>query len=320
MDRRYRVISAVRSRLMGEVSTLSGRRLALSRGKPLPDLPVLRRVNDLLLGGAVPGVSTTDVTVPGAVGPLDARLHRPADTAGPTPVLLYLHGGGWVVGAPDLYDWTCQALADETGAVVVAPAYRKAPEHRAPAALDDCIAVADWLTRPQGLRRVGADGPLIVAGDSAGGSLATLVAIAARDAGVSGVAGQVLIYPSTDLTNSSPSSIDKVDEPLLPRRHMLDYTELYLGDAVKPTDPRVSPLHVADLSGLPPALVILAEHDLLRDEGAAYAARLEAAGVSTRLTEYVDVPHGFMALPTVSPLARQAVAEVGAFVRSVLAT
>jgi acetyl esterase len=158
----------------------------------------------------------------------------------------------------------------------------------------------------------------VVAGDSAGGNLAALTALAVRDAGLDGLVAQLLVYPCTDLTLASRSATTQVAEPILTRRDMDAFVGMYLAGGVAADDPRVSPLHVDDLGGLAPACVQTAAHDLLRDEGRAYADRLAAAGVSVRHTEYVDVPHGFVSLPGLSPAAHQAVAELLQFTRPLL--
>lgn len=219
-----------------------------------------------------------------------------------------------VVGSPPQYDWLCTVLARDARVVVTSVDYRKAPEHRAPAAVDDAIAATAWLAEHQ--TEVGATGPVFVGGDSAGGNLSALVAIAARDGRTPPVAGQLLIYPMTDLTMSCPSIDRLADAPILPRTSIAAFRAHYLGGGTAADDPVVSPLFVEDLSGVAPALVQTAEHDPLVDEGHAYADRLADAGVPVRRTCYVGMPHGFVSLPGLCPPAHQAVAEMVDFIRS----
>ncbi len=318
------LLDTVRRRINGgSVDTMSPRQIAAARGPHAPPAPgplgnLLRRLTEGITGRPHGGVTSTDITVPGAAGDLPARRHVPDRQAMGRPLVLHLHGGGWVVGAPEQYDWLCSHLAAELGAVVVSVDYRMAPEHPAPAAVQDSTAVARWILQEGGGVTLGADGPVVVAGDSAGGNLAALVAIAMRDAGIGGIAAQLLIYPATDLTMSTESARTIIRKPLLHRADMEAFTTTYLGGVVAPDDPSVSPLHVSDLSGLPPALVITASDDPLRDEGRAFAERLQQAGVPVRYTEYVDMPHGFVSLPGLVRSARQALAEMVQFASGVL--
>jgi acetyl esterase len=319
---RIRLIDTARRRARGGIADMTPARLAEARGPYVPDLPVvgglLARAAQAITGRPHPGVTTTTTTVPGAVGDLSARLHTPAGARPDAPVVLHLHGGGWMVGGPVQYDWLCTHLAAELGAIVISPDYRKAPEAPAPAAGDDSIAVARWLLRDGGMAQIGGGGPLVAVGDSAGGNLAALVAIAARDEGWEGLVAQLLIYPGTDLTMRSRSATELTHEPLLHREDMEAFVSAYLAGGMAADDPRVSPLHVSDLSGLAPACVTTASEDPLKDEGRAYAGRLSAAGVDVRHTEYVDMPHGFMSLPGVGRSGRQCLAELIAFTRPLL--
>lgn len=323
IPRSIRVLAEIRRRAGYQPERMTLAQLQAARRSPIPAVPVLgpllERLTDRIVGGPQAGVEVREVTVPGAEGDLAARLHVPDGPAGARPLVLHLHGGGWTVGEPELYDWLCGRLAADLGAVVVSVDYRKAPEDPAPAALEDAVAVARWILVEGGGTTLGAEGPLVVAGDSAGGNLAALVAIALRDAGLDGLVAQLLIYPSTDLTMSSESATTLTHEPLLHRSDMEAFRRHYLSGGLDPKDPRVSPLHVDDLTGLAPACIITAEFDPLRDEGRAYAERLAEAGVQVRLTEYVDMPHGFVSLPGLTISARQAAAELVAFTRPLLA-
>lgn len=313
LDRRVRLLDLV-SRWGGyrisSATSLADIQAIRDKRKPGdgPLARVVTRANGILSGRVPAGVAVDHLEVPGPDGPLRVRRYRVPGGATDTPLVVNLHGGGFVLGALDGNDWYCGMLAAEAGAVVVSVDYRLAPEHRAPAATADVVAATRWLA--EHADQVGATGPVVVTGDSAGGNLAALVAIAARDAGGPRIALQALLYPSTDLTMSLPSTYELADGPLLCRADMEAFVDHYLGPDGDPSDPALSPLHVLDLSGVAPALVITAEHDPLRDEGRAYAGRLRDAGVPTRWTEYAGMPHGFVSLPGVCRSAPQAVAEV----------
>lgn len=311
VPRRFIVLDALRRRLLrGEVAEMTRADILEARGPHVAGGAFVQRLAAVLTGRPRPEVDRSTTHVPGADGDLSVRLHRPPVVAPERPLVLHLHGGGWVVGGPVQYDWFCGELASGLGALVLSVDYRKAPEHPAPAAADDCAAVARWLLAEGGATELGAPGPMVVAGDSAGGNLAALTAIAARDAGLEGLAAQLLVYPGTDLTLSSRSATTQTSEPILTRADMEAFVAMYLAAGVPADDPRVSPLHVEDLSRLAPACVQTAEHDPLRDEGRAYADRLAEAGVPVRHTEYAGMPHGFVSLPGLAPSARQAVAEL----------
>ncbi|MCC5950194.1 MAG: alpha/beta hydrolase [Nitriliruptoraceae bacterium] len=322
LDWRVKAIDALRRRTGGSIATMDLADIPAAREDRLPDAPLVRPVVEAfggwLFGRPHPQVVTSRATVAGAVGPLPLRLHHPAADPATRGLIVHLHGGGWVLGRPDGYDWLCSHLAHALGAVVASVDYRMAPEDPAPAAVDDAIAATAALAAAPALVGARADAPVVVAGDSAGGNLAALVAIAARDGAVPPLAGQALIYPATDLTRSSPSMQRLTHEPLLSRADIDRFVALYLAGGVAPDDPRVSPAAVEDLSGLASALVQTAEHDPLVDEGVAYAARLQAAGVPTRQTTYVGVPHGFQSIPGVCPAATQALAELVDWMRPLL--
>jgi acetyl esterase/lipase len=313
LDRRVRLLDLVTRRGGYRISSATGLadiQALRDRRKPGdgPAAAAMERIGGFLFGRVPAGVATDHLAVPTPDGPIRIRRYRPRGAAPDAPLVVNLHGGGWVLGELDGNDWYCGMVAAEAGAVVASVEYRLAPEHPAPAATTDVLAATRWLAA--NADEVGASGPLVVTGDSAGGNLAALVAVAARDAGGPQIALQALVYPSTDLTMSLPSTYELADAPLLGRADMEAFVRHYLGPDGDPTDPALSPLHVADLSGVAPALVITAEHDPLRDEGRAYADRLRAAGVPTRWTEYAGMPHGFVSLPGVCRSAPQAVAEV----------
>jgi acetyl esterase/lipase len=203
----------------------------------------------------------------------------------------------------------CAHIATRVGAVVVSVDYRLAPEHRMPTAAEDAYAATVWLAAHAA--EVGADMTRIaVAGDSAGGNLAAVVALLARDRGGPDIAHQVLIYPGTDGTLSSPSLEENADGPLLTLASVRAYRSLYLGPDGDERDIRISPLFADDLSSLPPALVQSAELDPIRDDAARYAQALEKAGTTVRYTEYAGAPHGYLSVPGAVRGSRQAMAEI----------
>jgi acetyl esterase len=251
-------------------------------------------------------VPTEDRTVPGPAGAVPVRVYRPA-SGGPLPVVVYFHGGGWVIGDLDCCDTICHRLADGVPAVVVSVDYRLAPEHPYPAAVDDCDAATTWVA--EHAEELGADpSRLAVAGDSAGANLAAVVARRARDRGGPPVAFQLLVYPVTDATRSLPSYVENGSGYLLDADTMAWFCRHYLAGA-DPEQPDVSPLFVEDFSGLPPGLVVTAEFDPLRDEGEAYAERLRKAGVDAATSRYDGMIHMFYGFDAMFDAARRATAE-----------
>jgi len=286
-----------------------------------------------ILGAPARAVVTSDQIVVVPSGEMPVRVYRPRARPGlPTgklPLVVNAHGGGWVQGNLQQNDWLCSHVADRVGAVVVSVDYRLAPDHPAPAAVDDCWAVL------QGLLQHGEHAPVCdvdprrvaVMGDSAGGNIAALLAIAHRDAMRAGGDGtppaplrhQVLIYPAVDMTLASPSIAARPNAPVLPASSIHGFRQLYLqGSGVADDDPRVSPLLATDHSDLAPALVMTTDLDPLEDDGVRYAEALRHAGVPVRYTCYADVPHGFMSLPGPAPLARQGLAEIVQELRTAL--
>jgi acetyl esterase len=261
-------------------------------------------------------VPTDDRTIPGPAGnDIPVRVYRPqSDT--PLPVVVYFHGGGFVIGDIHTHDATCQRLAAGVPAVVVSVDYRLAPEHVFPAAVDDCEAATQWVSAHAA--DLGADpARLAVAGDSAGGNLAAVVARRARDAGGPPIVFQLLVYPCTDLTRSLPSHTENGTGYLLDNDAMDWFMAHYVGDDdLEHAD--ASPLAVADLAGLPPALVVTAEFDPLRDEGEAYADRLRAAGVKVVSSRYDGMIHGFYGLDALFDSSKKATAETVLALRDAL--
>lgn len=245
---------------------------------------------------------------------IGVRVYRPAGT-GPFPLIVYVHGGGWVLGSVEGYDSLCTFLAHAAGALVLSVDYRMAPEHKAPQAVLDCVDAVRWVGVEAGA--LGGDPTRIaVAGDSAGGNLCAVVSRVVRDEGGPVIAHQALIYPGTDATMSHPSIHEHAGGPILTREDIEGFLELYVGDSgLDLKDPLVSPLWEDDLAGLPPALVQTADLDPLRDEGQAYAARLRDAGVPVRVTNYLGVPHGFMSFPGMTTCGNQARLELATELR-----
>ncbi|TDC43400.1 alpha/beta hydrolase [Micromonospora sp. KC213] len=262
-------------------------------------------------GDVEPVHEVRDTHLPGPAGDLPVRIHRPAGD-GPLPTLVYFFGGGWTLGSVDTADGICRRLANATPCQVVTVGYRLAPEHPFPAAVQDCHAATAWLAAHAAEFRVDPD-RLAVGGDSAGGNLAAAVTLLARSHGPR-LAGQLLVYPNTDQRAGGAPAGD--EDPLLFNRHSVDwYRNHYLADPADATHPLASPLLADDLSGLPPALVVTAEHDPLREQGERYAERLRADGVAVRLTRYAGMIHGFFAMPGVFDAGRRAQDEAAAFLR-----
>jgi acetyl esterase len=254
--------------------------------------------------------------IPGPDGDLPVRIYTP-DGRPPLPAFVYLHGGGWVICNLDTHDATCRAIANAVPAVVVSVDYRLAPEHRFPAAAEDAYAATRWVAG--NAAALGADPTrLIVGGDSAGGNLAAVTALMARDRGGPALAYQVLIYPVIDSSMTMASYDENAEGYLLTRSAMAWYWNHYLGPGGDGRHPYASPIAADDLRRLPPATVITAEFDPLRDEGDAYAARLRQAGVRVQHTRYGGLIHGFVSLGAVFPQARTAIDAMAADVRTAL--
>ena len=232
--------------------------------------------------------------IPTDAGEVPIRVLVPIQR--PLGVLVYYHGGGWVTGSIDESDTVAKKLAERTSCAVVLVGYRLAPEHRYPTAVDDSYAALEWAGNHLA-DIAGRDAPLIVAGDSAGGNLAAVMALRSRDRAGPTIALQALSYPVTDADFSRPSYDDRGATPynsqLLSREAMIWYWDHYLPDQSRRTEPYASPLRAGDFSGLPPAVILTAEHDVLRDEGEAYAEALRAAGVPVDFKRYPGQIHGF---------------------------
>jgi acetyl esterase len=257
-------------------------------------------------GTLVPVARVESLTLPGAAGPLAARLYVPEGAA--RGLLVYYHGGGWVVGDLDTHEAPCRFLARESGLAVLSVAYRLAPEDRFPAAVDDALAAFRWASG-EATRLGSPPGRVAVAGDSAGGNLAAVVALLATREGGTRPRAQLLIYPVTDLSTKHPSYRLFADGFFLTERDMDWYRAQYLPDVADARDPRASPLLASDLRGLPPAIVLTAGFDVLRDEGEAYARRLAEAGVPVTHRRVPGQIHGFGNATGISESARTTMRE-----------
>jgi acetyl esterase/lipase len=285
---------------------------------PIETLPV-DAARDFVLAMAAerpPGPEVgelVDGRLPGAAGDLDYRLYRPA-SSGPHPIVAYFHGGGWVLGGHDSDDPFCRDLCVRSDAIVVSVDYRHAPEHRFPAAADDAFAAVRWIAA-NAERLGGVPGQLAVCGWSAGANVAAVAARLARDAGGPGIVGQVLVTPVTDCDLDRPSYRENGEGYVLTRALMEWFWDHY-ADPADRADPKASPLRAADLSGLPPALVVTSEFDPLRDEGAAYAEAMRAAGVQVRHLSCRGHIHTSLTAVDMIPTSAEPRAEMAAALRA----
>ena len=258
-----------------------------------------------------------DRTIPGPDGEVPVRVYTPAGP-GPFPVLVWFHGGGWVRGSVNISDGTVRHLTNMGDCVVVSVDYRLAPEAKFPAAAEDCYAATAWVGA--NTSSINADPDRIaVGGDSAGGNLAAVVPLMARDRGGPSLLHQVLVYPVIERDFTTRSYTQCSEGYSLTRDAMVWFWDQYLRDEGDATHPYVAPLHAKDLSGLPPALVITAEFDPLRDEGAAYARRLSEAGVPTKHSDYSGMIHGFFRLWWAMDRSKEALSEVAATLKEAFA-
>jgi len=281
---------------------------------------MMDRLAAMRAGGEVPAYPGTirDRQIPGPHGPIPVRIYAP-ESKGPHPLLAYFHGGGWVLGSVATADVACRALAAATGCVLVSVDYRLAPEHEFPVPLDDCTAAVRWLA--EHAAEVDADPARIaVGGDSAGGNLSAAVALRLRDEGGPRLAHQMLVYPVTDASFETRSYRENGEGYFLTRAGMEWFWNHYLPGPADAANPLASPLRAPDLRGLPPATVITAEFDPLRDEGEAYAERLREAGVPVRLTRYDGVIHGFFGMVDTLDQADEAIREAAAALRASFGT
>jgi acetyl esterase len=308
-------------RLHPELRTL----LEAMDAQPAPSLagqdPATARIGRLdwmkTLGGDPVALGRVEnLNIPGTGGDVPVRVYANED-GGDHPALIYFHGGGFVFGNLDTHDTMCRALARQSDAVVIAVDYRLSPEHKFPAAVEDAYAATLWAA--ENSERLGIDASRIaVGGDSAGGNLAAVVAMRCRDAGGPPLALQVLIYPITDFSSFETGSYRECGEGYFLTRATMEWLKLhYLEFDSLGHHPEVSPMHAPDLSGLPPAFVITAEFDPLRDEGEAYAQRLQRARVPVTVTRYPGMVHGFFSMSGLLADGRKAMGEVAARLQSI---
>ena len=261
-------------------------------------------------------VTTKDITYAAGVGSQKARVYTPAGAGANTPVVLYIHGGGWVIADIDTYDGGARSLAKESGAIVVSIEYRRAPEAKFPAAHDDAIAAYKWVLA--NAKSFGGDPTRVaVAGESAGGNMAVNVAIAARDQKLQAPKAVIAVYPVADSNMATGSKVAKAAAKPLNTPMLAWFFTNTLANPAQATDPRLN-LVGADLTGLPPTTVILAEIDPLRDDGVNLADKLKAAGVQTDLKEYAGVTHEFFGMGPVVADAKDAEAYAGSKLKAAL--
>ncbi|RRO19868.1 alpha/beta hydrolase [Saccharopolyspora rhizosphaerae] len=289
--------------LGGELAdAATARRSASARGRQRPR-PDVQRVEERL----IPGSYGVDVPV---------RIYWPSTEVG-VPVVVYFHGGGWVVGDLETHDSFARSMANGTGAVVISVDYRLAPEHRYPAAVEDAYSATVWAAAHA--EELGGDASrLAVAGDSAGGNLATVTALQCQERGTPDLAFQLLLYPVTDHDFSTPSYVDSGPDCLLTKQDMMWFWDEYAPDLEVRDHPHASPLRADDLTGLPPAHVLTSGRDPLRSEGQRYAERLAEAGVPTSTQHCQGLFHGFAPDAERMPVAAAAMREVYAVVRAAL--
>jgi acetyl esterase len=294
--------------------------------KPLSEMSVedvralVQATSDMLSGPPVEVGSVVDRTIEAGGQAIPLRIYTPSgERRTALPIVMYFHGGGFVAGSLDTHAAEARYLCQNVNAIVVAVGYRKAPEHRFPAAVDDALAATAWVAA-HGAEVGGDAARLAVAGDSAGGNLAAVVSQLANARGGPRIAYQALFYPLVDFTlASSPSRIQFGDGNFfLSNQDMEWFRDQYLADPSQATDPRVSPLLAADVSGLPPTLIVAAGCDILLDEGQAYADRLRSAGVPVEYRRFDGTIHAFMSFTAAIPLGREAMAMTASRLRAAL--
>jgi acetyl esterase len=260
-----------------------------------------------------------DVRIPGPVGEIPARVYSARAGRAPQPTVAYFHGGGWVQGDLETHHGLCARLAQHADVMVLAVDYRLAPEHKFPAAVDDCVAAYRWL-RTHGAS-IGADSTRVaVAGDSAGGNLSAVVSQLAASAGVPVPACQVLIYPAVDFSLETESHQELADGHIIPRDRIVWYMEQYLRGESDKADLRASPARAASLTGQPPAMIVTAGFDPLREEGRAYGDALRRAGVEVVYREFPGQIHAFVSLTKAIPQGMTATLEIADYLRKRLST
>lgn len=281
---------------------------------------VTRRQAEVFAGPLTPVRDVRDLELPGPAGALPARHYVPDEPgAGPHPLLVFLHGGGFVIGDLETHDATCRLLARHAGVHLLAIEYRLAPEHPFPAAVEDTVAAVRWALEHAGT--LGADPERVaVGGDSAGGNLAAVASLQLTREGGPKPAAQLLLYPTVEAGRTGGSLELFAEGFFLTRAQIEWFGAQYVPEGTDPEDPRLSPLKAPDLSGLPPAIVLTAGFDPLRDEGEEYAHAMRAAGVPVLLRRFPGLIHGFGNMTSVSRTSREALVEMAGATRAVLAT
>lgn len=299
-----------------QAAAIVERQQRLGRFLPSQSVRGLRALTRLgaWLRDAPPVAQTADRTVPGPAGEIPIRVYRPEGEK-PFPTVVYFHGGGFVSGSVESHDALCRYLTRESGCVVVSVDYRLAPEHPFPAAVEDAIAATEWVA--DHTDALGGTGELAVAGDSAGGNLAAVVALAASDRGEPDIDYQALIYPGIGVEEDQ-ESVRENGGLVLTREDLLWFRECYYGSEITLHNPYADPAAACDLSGVAPATVLTAEFDPLRDGGADYADQLEADGVAVRYVEYEGMIHGFASMTDEIDRATEAIEDVSGDLRDAL--
>lgn len=270
-----------------------------------------------MFGEGEPVAHVENRTIPGPAGEIPVRIYTP-EGSGPFPVLVFFHGGGWVICTLDTHDGQCRSLTNGAGCVVVSVDYRLAPEHKFPAAPEDCYAATKWVA--EHAAEINGDASrLAIGGDSAGGNLTAVVAQMARDRGGPRLVFQLMIYPATDFTAQTASMRENSKGYELSEDDMNWFSGHYLNSKEDKFNPLASPARAKDLSNLPPALIITAEYDPLRDEGEEYGRLLQAAGVPTKISRYDGMIHGFFGMSAMFDKARVAVDEASQALRAAFA-
>lgn len=277
------------------------------------------RLQGTAIGRFVFGRMDPDATVDEILvgGGSRALVHRPKGVVGPLPCVVNFHGGGWVQGNPEQSAWMASRIAVRNRSVVISPSYRLAPEDPFPAGVDDCWDSLTWIVDHADSLGVNAE-RIAVMGDSAGGNLAAVVALLARDAGAPALRAEVLMYPGVEMYDRWPSEDRHAEAPVLTSTSMRAFARLYLGGHYGTEDFRASPIRASSHAGLPPTMIVTAGSDPLLDNGAHYRDVLVAAGVAVRYAEYDAAIHGFMSLPGVVPIAKNALDDIVEFFRDVL--
>ncbi len=268
-------------------------------------------------GEPEPIAQSENRTIPGPQGEIPVRIYTP-EGSGIFPLLVFFHGGGWVIGDLDTHDGLCRSLANRAGCVVVSVDYRLAPEHTFPAAPEDCYAATKWVAEHAALLQ-GDAARIAVGGDSAGGNLTAVISQMARDRGGPPLIFELMIYPATDFTMSCPSIDENAEGYFLTKDDMIWFTNHYLNNEADKQNPLASPLFATNLQGLPPALIITAEYDPLRDEGERYGQRLKEAGVPVTIHRYDGAIHGFVSMAPLLDVGKRAIEECAQALRAAFA-